>query len=354
MSPADIVIFDIKDERVAAAAAKYPGLSVAQSFEKFAQAASAYIVAVNTPAHHTEIDKLARFGARRVLLESGTPSILSEKPLAQNVVYLKQIRAVGRRYPDLRIHTALVIAFSPARKKLIELRDEKGLVLREFTGSWGKNRAVLTEKRPTAGDRVDELIHMLEFGLGLLPEIDYVELTAKMGYLSYVNEAAQREAHLRDSSFPLRPDNSTHLMLRAAMPSGTSTRMHLESSFTKAKQVRNVEGVFTRPDSDEPGYAFAVEFDQKGADHLTVTELRSNTVTEEVLPCDKLCDLAEAFLRSARGEATDPRLASIEWAGFFVHLMDAVEKSSGLELNGRWGRQRVLYKQPDQSQASTG
>ncbi|MFZ2886242.1 MAG: Gfo/Idh/MocA family oxidoreductase [Minisyncoccia bacterium] len=159
----DVIGWDINSARFAEVRQKYPKIRVANSFEEFARSANAFIVTVNTPAHHTVIEGLAPH-AQCILLESGTP-LLCEKPLASDFVKMKQIRAAARRY-NIDIRTALVIGFSPVRNELIKLRDEQHLVLREAQGLWGKNR--VGDTRPTAGDRVDELVHMLEFNLGLL------------------------------------------------------------------------------------------------------------------------------------------------------------------------------------------
>ena len=339
--PESVIGWDINPERIREAIVKFPGIRAACTFEEFARGADAYIVAVNTPAHHIEIERLARSGARHVLCETGTPSILCEKPLAQNVVSLRKIQAVERRYSHLQISTAMVIAFSPTRTALIELMREHNLQLRRFGGRWGKNRAAAKEVRPTAGDRVDEFIHMTEFGLSLLRShgIDYIDLVAQVEYLAYVNEGSQRKAHEIDPSFPLRPDSSTHALLWVVLENGMVAPMSLASSYVEAQQVRTVWGNLTQPHSDEPIYAFNIEFDVKGDDVLTITHNRSDTKEVRSLACDKLRALTEAFLQQAQSGVRDDRLASVEWAGKFVEMMEAIGRIGDYRPKGsHWER----------------
>lgn len=351
--PADIVIWDTKPEKMSAAQHRFSGIRPATSFEDFAGLGDAYIVAVNTPSHHVEIERLAMHGVQHVLRESGLPRILSEKPLADSVVSLRKIRALQRAYRQLNVYTALVISFSETRQRILKLMKDEGLTLRVFGGRWGKNRGKSTELRPTAGDRVDEFIHMTEFGLGLVRShgVRHVDVTAQVEYLAYANEQAQREAHERDSSFPLRPDHSTQALLCAATNHG-EVQMCLASSFLEAKQVRTVWGTLAVPGSDEPVYSFSIDFDVKGADKITLTPIRSDTPEETTLPCDKLRVLTESFLRTARGEVADDRLAPVDWAGFFVEIMEAIGMSDKLRREIKPSRLRVSYVQEGFDHAS--
>ncbi len=331
--PRKVIVWDIRPDRIAATVAKFPGVRVASSFEEFARSADMFVVAVNTPAHHDEIEKLATLGARHVLCESGTGAILCEKPLAQNVVALRKIRALKARFPQLRVYTALVIEYSDARRELFELMESEHLDLVEFCGRWGKNRAAARELRETAGDRRDELIHMLELGLGLVRHrgLRAVEvLSAQVSYLNFANADAQRRAHERDSSFDLVPDSSTRVMLSAELERGT-VELNFASSFTEAENVRQVWGTFVAQGTNEPRYSFSVKFDEKRegvvGDEVLITELRSDTPRRLWLPCDKMLTLTQAFADSQSG-VVDPRLATVEWAGTFVELSDAIGESA--------------------------
>lgn len=341
----DISIFDIDSQKTSALAAKYEGLMIADSLADLSHRAQIFIVAVNTPAHYEVIETLARHGARRVLRESGIQSILSEKPLAPNLVDLRKIRALERKYTNVQISTAFVIAFSPTRIALTELMAKEDLVLRVFGGRWGKNRGSAKELRPTAGDLVDEFVHMSEFGLGLLPSsrIDYVDVSAQVGYLKYVNVQAQQRAHERDPSFPLVPDHSTQALFDVKLVGGETTQMSMSSSFLEAKQVRQVWGTLCRP-TNEPMYSFAIDFDANGEDILTLTHIREDTVEEKRFREDKLLSLTDAFLTSATSTARDSRLADVAWAGKFVELMEAIGASDRRRLAGKSRDCRVQFR----------
>lgn len=348
MSLDDIWLWDIDPTRLETARAIYPSVRIASSFAEFAAAADAFIVAVNTPAHHEEIRGLAEHGARRVLVETGLPPILCEKPLALNVVSLQKIRAVERSFPGLDISTAMVIAFSPTRGIIADRMETEGLSLRTCVGRWGKNRGRSDEFRPTAGDRVDELVHMAEFLLSLMQSdgIRFVDVVAQVEYLRYANADSQREAHERDPSFPLVPDSSTQALLSVMKESGEVAQMALASSFLEAEQVRDVGGTLTHHGTDEPVYSFNVHFDVKGSDHLTLTHVRTNEVERRELTCDKLLALTEAFFVHAQGGARDSRLASVEWSGAFVDLMEAIGESDELRRAEKAHRCRVSFEKP--------
>ena len=344
--PENVAVWDIAPERMAVIQAKYPGIVAATSGDDFASKADVFIVAVNTPAHHTEIERIARHGARSVLCESGTPSILCEKPLAQNVTNLRKIRALERRFKDLEISTALVIAFSPTRKVLLDLINSERLTLRVFGGRWGKNRGSSKELRPTAGDLVDEFVHMTEFGLGLVRHqgIRHVDVVAQVDFLHYVNAEAQRVAHERDPSFPIVPDHSTQALIAASIQNGETVQMSLASSFLEAAQVRSVWGQLAFTGTQDPARSFSIDFDVEGADRITLTEVQTDEKTVEVMPCDKLLALTEAFIESARSGKRDERLASVEWAGRFVELMEAIGESDRRRRAGKSRECRVEFQ----------
>src|SRR4051812_32931029 len=83
MPPHLVAAWDINHERLTAVHAKYPGIVIATSTEDLASKADVFIVTVNTPAHYDEIERLVYRGARRILTETGTASILTEKPLVE-------------------------------------------------------------------------------------------------------------------------------------------------------------------------------------------------------------------------------------------------------------------------------
>lgn len=124
-------------------------------------------------------------------------------------------------------------------------------------------------------------------------------------------------------------------MLTAHTNAGESAQMTLASSFTMSEQVRRLSGTFAPKGSNAAAYGFVANFDQKGSDLVTIADLRAKQVIlDQSLKCDKLLDLTRAFVQMARGEKDDPRLASVEWTGFFVELMDAIQKSAA-ELGKR-------------------
>jgi hypothetical protein len=323
----NIAIWDIAQERMKKAQEKYPAITVASTLEDMAETAEIFIVTVNTPAHLDVIETITRRAGPRVIPRMGSLHILCEKPLVQTPFEMRKIEELVREFNGLNISTALVITFSLTRDYLAHLMQDEKLELRNFGGRWGKNRGSSKELRPTAGDRVDELIHMAEYGFGLLRDtyIGPVRVMSQVGYLKYANPDSQRTAHTRDSSFPLIPDHSTQVLLDVDIGHGRTTQMSLASSFLEARQVRNVWGTFCKERTDEPVYSFDLNFDVDGADLLYLKRIRTDEhVPTEPFRCDKLRLLTKAFLDYAESGKKDDRLASIVWAGFFVSLAQTI------------------------------
>jgi predicted dehydrogenase len=349
--PEQIVLCDTDPERLMQALLVSGALVGAKSTEDLASKVDAAIVATNTPSHYSVIRCLAENGVRRILVE---------KPITQNAQELQKIRDLELKCDGLQISTALVIGFSPVRKILVDLIKNENLVLRDATGSWGENRGYDGEKHPTAGDRVDEFAHMLEFLLGLVRVhgIHHVNVVSQIGYLRYVNDEAQNRMHDIDSSYPLLPDHSTKALLTAVLKKGgglkedgASLDMALASSFLEAEQVRIVRGTLVRIGTDFPAYSFTAYFDEKTevngvmqtVDRLVLTEVRTNEVRQFVEPCDKLGSLTRAFVEWVQGGERNELLADVEWAGYFVRLMEEIGESDRRRRGGMPGLIQVTF-----------
>jgi len=111
--------------------------------------------------------------------------------------------------------------------------------------------------------------------------------------------------------------------------------------------VRHVWGTLVHRDTDEPAYSFAVSFDEKQGgvvgDLLTLTHCRSDEKSIQWLPCNKLGSLTEGFISSSASGIATPGLASVDWAGSFVELMQAVGDSDEARLNGEPSMRRVFF-----------
>jgi predicted dehydrogenase len=333
----DIVVWDIALERMMAAVSEHPSIVAAQSLDELARWADSFIVAVNTPAHHEVIDTLAQSGARNVLCESGTTSVLCEKPLAQNVIQLRKIRALSRQFSRMSIHTALVIQFSDVFDHISRLIRDEDLVFAGGNGVWGKNRGMTTERRPTAGDRTDECLWMIEVIMALIRHQGIRHATihsAMCGYLDYANAESQRIAHKRDESFPHVPDHATSVNMSFATALESDIQVNLSSSFLLAQQRRNVGGVFKRRGTNEPVILIDLEFDMPEGDHLLVTRCRSNEKEHIVLKTDKLAVMTGAFLEHARSGIAHGSLASVEQAAVCIEILEAIGEADKLRREG--------------------
>lgn len=332
--PGCICCHDIIDSRALALGNDF-GIAVRNELPLDVDAA---IIAANTPAHFEIISALARGGVRHALCESGIANILSEKPLAQNVVQIRKIQALQVERPDLTIHTALVIQFSPVFDTLIGLMQSENLVLREFSGYWGKNRGKASEKRPTAGDRTDEFLWMLEACLALLRPHGLASATvmsALVGYLDFADAEAQRVAHERDDSFPLKPDNSTRVHISFDTDAEHDVRADFTSSFILPKQERRIAGVMTHAGTDEPAVLFEVNFDHvepdketgkpRRFDRLLITRCRTDEKQVLEFSQDNLVALTRAFVGLVAGGAAHEQLAPVSQASLCVRILEAID-----------------------------
>jgi predicted dehydrogenase len=324
----DVVVHDLINERASTVAQKF-GAIASDSLPFDIDAA---IVASSTPSHHEIVAQLAQHGIKH---------ILCEKPLAQDIEALDHIvDNVG----DANVYTALVINFSPALAALAEFMEMHEVILLEFFGRWGKNRAVQTEKRPTAGDIEDEAVHPIGTLLQLVKiqggPIRRASVNAMAGWLPYANAQAQQSAHERDRSFPLKPNHSTSANLRL-FGEGYTVQAHIYSSFLLGQETRLIGGVLGRFPGEVVD-AFEIAFDQKrpekaggAVDVLTIVHSRSNERTVVQEQGDKLNDLTRAFLTVAGGGAHDPRLATLDEAVTLVKIADAILQSDqeGLPQN---------------------
>lgn len=313
----DIVVWDIRPDRIAAALSEFEGIIAATSLLDFAESARWFIVAVSTPSHYPVIEVLARSGARKVLCE---------KPLVPTVELLQHVRAVAEEC-DTNVLTALICGFADTRGRLMALRDEHELVLREGTAVWGKNR--VGDSRPTPGDLTDEFIHPLDELLSLTKGITRVGVSAHSGFLRYVDRAVQEAAFQLDNSFPMDPDSSTGGLIRAFTSSGAEMHATIASSFTMATQVREVRGTFTRVGSDDAAFGFVAGYDINGTDPLQIWDLQANKLIYDAAPStDKLYELTGAFLRLVHEGVEDPRLGPLPWSALLTGILDAIRKSS--------------------------
>jgi predicted dehydrogenase len=321
--PADqVVAHDRVAERAQALQQKY-GIIAAEEFPTGVDTA---IVATNTPSHHEVVVRLAQDGIKNILVE---------KPLAQTP---EGVSFITKAAHGAKIYTALVINFSPAIQRLLEHMEREQAFLLEFYGRWGKNRGAATEKRPTAGDLEDEAVHPIGVVLALATyraRFESARVSAEVGYLPYVNEAAQAAARALDSSFPARPNHSTsaNIQLHADNYHGAGfckIQGHVHSSFLLAQETRMVGGLIGSPETG-PVYAFELLFDQKrpektggAVDVLKLVHIRANSANMEELQGDKLNDLTRAFLEAARGGKEDQRLARLGEAGALVKIAQAI------------------------------
>jgi len=339
-----IVGCDIDAGRIKKVCATYPDLVTTQSIEELAANADSFIVTVNTPSHCEVIETIADNAAERVIGKNGAAYILCEKPLVQHTADLKRLQELEARYKGLKILTALVITFSDARQMLESVMQADSLELRYAGGRWGKNRGRDSEKRPTAGDRVDEFIHMVEFLFSLMRKegITYSDVISQVEHLEYVDEEVQSAAHQYDSSFPLKPDHATQALLNVKA-GNNMVPMCLSSSFLEAQQVRQVWGTLCAPGTEKPVYSFDISFDTPKGDVLTLTQVRWNIVKPLEHPGNKLLSLTRAFLDLVTQGVLDERLADIGWAGRFVELADAIGESDRRRRKGSGREVRVTF-----------
>ncbi|MDB5224829.1 MAG: putative oxidoreductase [Candidatus Adlerbacteria bacterium] len=313
---ADIVCYDIQPERSATLAQKY-GITARDFFHEKLDAA---IVATNTPSHEEVVINLAKFGVKH---------ILCEKPLAQTS---KSLENILRNKGQAHIYTALVINFSPMLLAFQDHRKIGGLELLDFYSRWGKNRGLISEKRPTVGDLEDEAVHVIGFMLALAPTCQSLSVNAQLGWKRYVDQEAQAAARKRDLSFPEQPNHSTSANFELFCRHDNIVLAHVHSSFLLPKETRTIGGVFGR--DNEPEFAFECYFDQKrpdktggSVDSMIMVNIKTGESKEEEFSCDKLYEITNAFLTSARGGPRDSRLTSLNEAGALIKIAEAILES---------------------------
>ncbi len=315
----DIVCYDLVPERSQKLAQNF-GIVASDSFPSGIDAA---IVTTNTPSHHEVIAELARQGVKQ---------ILCEKPLAQNQ---KAVNIISDHIGNAQLYVGLVINFSLALNALIEKMETLDLELLDFYSQWGKNRGLLSETRPTAGDVEDEAVHAIGIFLMLARArgrtFSKALVSAHVGSLPYANEEVQAKAHAADKSFPLKPNHSTSANLEL-VKNGNKLSGSIRSSFLLAEEERMVGGVLGKR-SNTDLYAFKIEFDRpnkegkKDLDTLTLVEVAHGAKEVYPLSANKLGDLAKAFLYAALGGARDPRLATHAEGVGLVRIAEAILRS---------------------------
>lgn len=321
IEPSQLVVLDIKTERLNAASEQYPDIIAVPSLEEaLTRKPKAAFVLTNTPFHYPIIKNL---------LSGGVANLFVEKPLVWNLAELSQLET--HLTPETNIFTAYLINFSPAVKRLIEFMQERGLIITEVRGLWCKNRTFDT--RMTPGDLEDEMVHMERLALKLIgatQTVRKISVHASLSYLRYVNEKAQKEMRELDPSIPEKPNSSTLMGLYVETEYVPDIMVALESSFIAPEQKRLVHFVLGHTlEPDRVAYVGKFEFDTKEGDRLTIVKAgeKDGTVMEEVMPSNKLSDETRAFLESVSGIAHDNRLTNFQEATLSVRITQAAIES---------------------------
>jgi predicted dehydrogenase len=256
--------------------------------------------------------------------------LLCEKPLGMTLASVEELQQPVTEH-KVQVYTALLMNFSEAIAKVMDLMREKSLIVVEGAVTWGKNRYY--DPRPTPGDE-DETVHgfgilhtLVEFNQRVLES----KVEARRTLPHYADPKVQEKAHALDPSFPLRVSAST-MALEDIRTDLTTVRCILHSSFIHPEEIRCVTAVLA--DKNDPlAVKFSVKFtfDQRVngtlVDELTVTKLAGNTVMNFPFVTDKLAVQTAAFLTAASGGKRDPRLTTFAEAMQAVAFTDAVVKS---------------------------
>ncbi|MBI4114525.1 MAG: Gfo/Idh/MocA family oxidoreductase [Candidatus Niyogibacteria bacterium] len=318
----DILVVDIDKEKLSLCKGTYPGARVFSVLgEALLKNPKTVFNLVNTPSH---------FKIFREIYGNGVKNHFIEKPLTFTIDELFQLEEMVAGDGELRVHVGYIINFSPAVTALMKIMDDNGLVVREARGFWGKDRT--NNARPTPGDLEDEMTHPLNTMLNLVlcnQKITDMRVQGTVSYVPFANDKAQKDACLRDPSFPNKPTSTSHVALRLVTNCLRDILITVHSSFISFSQKRSVEvNLSSRNDPERPTHIAEIIFDAKGKDFLRFKEAGAKEhIEEEFAGTRKLQDQVRAFLRYAAGEEKDERLTFFDQAAFMVRLTGAILKS---------------------------
>lgn len=325
IDPRELLICDaFKTPFVEEISTKYPDTKVfvgeyVQLGELALQIKAAFVL-VNTPAHLSVIEELARQGIRNFFVE---------KPLVFDLSELEKVDDL--RKSGCVFYTAFLINFSPIVEFVKELMHQEDLVMLEGRSVWGKNRT--GNSRPTAGDLEDEACHALQILLRMA-QINQTVLSlrgfSKLSHHDFVDKEVQQKAQSKDPSFPSRPNSSTAITaMIETLGSNHDVLVNSYSSYILAQQERTISLVLGKKDGGNPVYSIRMDFDVAGQDRLVVTTLVGNSFKEFVYDGrDKIKDEINAFLFAIDSGEFDRRLTGFTEGAMMVRVSDWAMHSS--------------------------
>lgn len=189
----------------------------------------AVFVTPNTHAHLSVIQDS---------VESGTKNIYIEKPIVEP----EQQEALAnllKEQKDVRTIVGYVINASPVMGALVDHMRENDLHLLSSIGRWGKRRG---NKRATAGNQVDEIIHMLMAHHALtqstqnVDDFDVNSVVRMKGQIGFFAPDKQRELYGEENL----PDSTTQGQIYLETDRFKAVPLLFQSSFVIGEQIRNI------------------------------------------------------------------------------------------------------------------
>ena len=307
----DIVVVDIKQEKLQKASERYPDLSCFETTLAALGKRSFDIawVLVNTSCHLDVV---------RQCRDAGLTKFFVEKPVA-SPRHLNEMEGLLAGTTGV---CGYILRFSLAVWRLQKFMVEKNLRVRWGSAYYGKPRIWTKDTelpgtaRATEGDKADEATHAMDLQTHLA-NVDASTMTNQRiiscTHLPFVNPEAQQGLSSIDSDVPQRPDNSTIWSF------GNDDDLSLTgiSSYTLIETIRRFDFVLGDNESGTPTHYAQLLLDQRDddglRDHLIIRPVgeKKNTVAAGY-SSDKLRAQVIATLAYLQEGKEDKRLATLQ------------------------------------------
>lgn len=224
--PDQILVCDTNPAQLAKVQGATPMNKVRDGWDQQPQAV---FVTTNTHAHLPVLQEA---------VESGVKNIYVEKPIVEPS-QLEVLAHLLQQHHDVRVLVGYVINASPVMDALVDHMREHDLHVLSSIGRWGKRRG---NTRPTAGNHVDEIIHMLMAHYALVKSTQNVagfgvdSVVRMKGHSGFYNVEKQSGMYGTQHL----PDSTTQGAIHLETDRLEGVPLLFQSSFVLGEQMRNI------------------------------------------------------------------------------------------------------------------
>lgn len=318
--PDQIIVHDTDSEKLKDTDAVTP---VVDMTEGLAQNPAAVFVTANTNAHLSVIEQAAPH----------TRNIYVEKPVVEPSQQ-EALRRILERHQDVRGLVGYVINASPVMEKLIDHMRRHNLHALSSIGVWAKRRG---NRRPTAGNSVDEIIHMLMAHHSLVKatqeptEFSVRSASTLFGHNGFYDSNQQAKLYGDD----IKPNSTTQGTINIHTDTFRQVPLTFQSSFVAGDQVRNMT-IHLGDDNGNHTHTANMHFDKRHDGTVTDTGeivCESNNEVEaawEAREVNKLRALTASVLRYfANPEGKNAaKVTTFDQDAFGEQMLEAIEREA--------------------------